>query len=301
MSPTSYQTALSRDILKVDGVKGFEPLMTGPKPVALPLGYTPPSNRGEIIVIFFLFVKSYEIKVSQLFKIELLYCILLHKIQSRKIELKKATKKEIIFIKEAFLKHYKNAKTELRYTNLYELIVSVMLSAQCTDKRVNIITPKLFEVYPTIISLSNANIDNVKEIIKSCSFFNNKADNLIKMAKKVVTDFNGEIPLDEKKLITLAGVGQKTAHVVLIEYTNANLMAVDTHVFRVSHRLGLSYAKTVKKTEEELVKTLRDDLHIFHQAMVLFGRYICTAKNPKCDLQCFLKDICKTKKSFKTG
>ncbi|NPA74033.1 MAG: endonuclease III, partial [Epsilonproteobacteria bacterium] len=116
---------------------------------------------------------------------------------------------------------------------------------------------------------------------------------------KVVDEFGGEIPLDEKKLITLPGVGQKTAHVVMIEFTNANLMAVDTHVFRVSHRLGLSDAKTVERTEEELVKKLKDDLHIFHQAMVLFGRYICTAKNPKCQTECFLQDVCKSKKSFK--
>ena len=213
--------------------------------------------------------------------------------------MKKATKKEIAFIKEQFLKHYKDAKTELYYTNLYELLVSVMLSAQCTDKRVNLITPELFKHYPTVKELAKANLDDVKELIKSCSFFNNKAKNLILMAQKVVNDFDGDIPLDEKKLVSLAGVGQKTAHVVLIEYTNANLMAVDTHVFRVSHRLGLSYAKTVKKTEEELVKKLKDDLHIFHQAMVLFGRYICTAKNPKCDTECFLTSVCKSKKSFK--
>ena len=213
--------------------------------------------------------------------------------------MKKATKKEIAFIKEQFLKHYKDAKTELHYTNLYELLVSVMLSAQCTDKRVNLITPELFKHYPTVNELAKAKLDNVKELIKSCSFFNNKAKNLILMAQKVVNDFDGDIPLDEKKLVSLAGVGQKTAHVVLIEYTNANLMAVDTHVFRVSHRLGLSYAKTVKKTEEELVEKLKDDLHIFHQAMVLFGRYICTAKNPKCDTECFLTTVCKSKKSFK--
>ncbi len=213
--------------------------------------------------------------------------------------MKKATKEEIAFIKEQFLKHYKDAKTELNYTNLYELLVSVMLSAQCTDKRVNLITPKLFKRYPTVNELAKAKLEDVKELIKSCSFFNNKAKNLILMAQKVVNDFDGVIPLDEKKLISLAGVGQKTAHVVMIEYTNANLMAVDTHVFRVSHRLGLSYAKTVKKTEEELVKKLKDDLHIFHQAMVLFGRYICTAKNPKCDTECFLTSVCKSKKSFK--
>jgi len=213
--------------------------------------------------------------------------------------LKKATKDEITFIKEQFINHYKDAKTELKYTSLYELLVSVILSAQCTDKRVNIITPDLFKKYPTINELSKAKLDEVKELIKSCSFFNNKAKNLIKMAKQVEEEYNGEIPLDEKKLIKLAGVGQKTAHVVLIEFTNANLMAVDTHVFRVSHRLGLSYAKTVKKTEDDLVRILKDDLHIFHQAMVLFGRYICTAKNPKCDTECFLTKVCKSKKSFK--
>lgn len=213
--------------------------------------------------------------------------------------MKKATKEEIVFIKEQFIKHYKDAKTELKYTSLYELLVSVMLSAQCTDKRVNIITPELFKKYPSTKELSKADLDDVKELIKSCSFFNNKAKNLIKMAKQVEDEFEGEIPLDEKELVKLAGVGQKTAHVVLIEFTNANLMAVDTHVFRVSHRLGLSYAKTVKKTEEDLVRVLKDDLHIFHQAMVLFGRYICTAKNPKCDTECFLTQVCKSKKSFK--
>ena len=118
------------------------------------------------------------------------------------------------------------------------------------------------------------------------------------MAQKVVNDFDGTIPLDEKKLISLAGVGQKTAHVVLIEYNQANLMAVDTHVFRVAHRLGLSKSETAIKTEVDLTKKFKDNLHILHQAMVLFGRYICTAKNPKCD-KCFLTEYCKTKESFK--
>jgi endonuclease-3 len=111
--------------------------------------------------------------------------------------------------------------------------------------------------------------------------------------------YDGEIPLDEKELMTLAGVGQKTAHVVLIEYTGANLMAVDTHVFRVSHRLGLSDDLTPAATEATLVKKFKTNLHLLHQAMVLFGRYICTAKNPKCDEKCFLQPFCKTKESFK--
>ncbi len=212
--------------------------------------------------------------------------------------MKKATKKEIASIKEIFIGRYSDAVTELKYKNLYELLISVMLSAQCTDKRVNLITPALFKRYPDTKSLSKAPLEEIKELIKSCSFFNNKAKNLIKMAQKVESDFDSQIPLDEKKLISLAGVGQKTAHVVMIEYANANLMAVDTHVFRVAHRLGLSKAETAVKTEEDLTKIFKDNLHILHQAMVLFGRYICTAKNPKCD-ECFLSEFCKSKESFK--
>ena len=111
------------------------------------------------------------------------------------------------------------------------------------------------------------------------------------MAKKVVSEFDGKIPLNEKDLMSLDGVGQKTAHVILIEYANANYMAVDTHVFRVSHRLNLSKAKTPQKVEIDLIKKFKDNLHILHQAMVLFGRYICTAKNPKCS-ECFLSEFC---------
>ena len=213
--------------------------------------------------------------------------------------MKMSTKKEILEIKNLFIENFTDAVTELNYENLYELIISVMLSAQCTDKRVNIITPALFEKYPSVDELCVADVDDVKGIIKSCSFFNNKAKNLIKMAQVVVENFDGEIPLDEKKLMTLAGVGQKTAHVVLIEYAQANLMAVDTHVFRVSHRLGLSKEKTATKTEAELTRKFKTDLHILHQAMVLFGRYTCKALSPKCETDCFLKERCKTTKSFK--
>lgn len=150
------------------------------------------------------------------------------------------TKKEISEIKKLFLEHFKKPTTELKFKSPYELIVCVMLSAQCTDKRVNLITPSLFTEFPDIFALSNANLASLKILIGSCSFFNNKAKNLIKMAKAVVENFNGEIPLNEKDLMSLAGVGQKTAHVVLIEWCGANFMAIDTHVFRVSHRLGLS-------------------------------------------------------------
>lgn len=213
--------------------------------------------------------------------------------------MKKATKKEIEAIKEALVSRYDDAVTELTYKNVYELVIAVALSAQCTDKRVNLITPALFSAYPTPFDLAKAQLNDVKNLLQTCSFFNNKAINLIEMAKRVVEVYNGEIPLDEKELITLAGVGQKTAHVVLIEYTGANLMAVDTHVFRVSHRLGLSDDLTPATTEATLVKKFKTNLHQLHQGMVLFGRYICTARNPKCDDGCFLKEYCKTKESFK--
>ncbi len=211
---------------------------------------------------------------------------------------KLANKQEIEEIKKIFLKNYPDSVTELNYKNLYELIVSVLLSAQCTDKRVNIITPALFAKYPSTKELSNANLDDVKEIIKSCSFFNNKAKNLIALAKMVEEDFNGEIPLEQKELVKLAGVGQKTANVVLIEYTGANLMAVDTHVFRVAHRLGLSKSTTAKATEADLSKKFKTNLHQLHQAMVLFGRYKCKAINPECE-DCILKEYCKSKEGFK--
>ncbi|EKO4731452.1 endonuclease III [Campylobacter coli] len=197
-------------------------------------------------------------------------------------------------IKELFLKHFDKPTTELKFSNLYELLVCVMLSAQCTDKRVNLITPELFKAYPDITSLANANLSSLKTYIQSCSFYNNKAQNLIKMAQSVRENFNAEIPLDEEKLKSLAGVGQKTAHVVLIEWCGANCMAVDTHVFRVSHRLGLSKAKTPEATEEDLTRIFKDNLNYLHQAVVLFGRYTCKAKKPLCK-ECFLNHLCKSK------
>ncbi len=211
---------------------------------------------------------------------------------------KKATKKEIEEIKALFLEHYPDSVTELEYRNLYELLISVMLSAQCTDKRVNIITPALFEAYPDPISLANADLDEVKSYINTCSFFNNKAKNLIKMAQSVVENYENEIPLERDELVKLAGVGQKTANVVMIEYAGANLMAVDTHVYRVAHRLGLSDTKTAVKCEEELSRKFKTDLHLLHQAMVLFGRYKCKALKPECD-GCFMAAHCKTTQTFK--
>jgi len=204
------------------------------------------------------------------------------------------TKKDILEIKKRFLREFKDAKSELKFRNLYELIVCVMLSAQCTDKRVNLITPALFEAYPDVRAMADANLASIKILINTCSFFNNKAQNLIKMAKSVVQNFGGEIPLDEEKLKSLAGVGQKTAHVVLLEATGANVMAVDTHVFRVAHRLDLSSAKTPELTERDLTAAFKTQLGRLHQAMVLFGRYVCKAQKPLCK-ECFLYDLCKSK------
>jgi len=213
-------------------------------------------------------------------------------------KVKPATKKEILEIKEIFLEHYPDSLTELDYTNIYELLIAVMLSAQCTDKRVNIITPALFKAYPTPEELANADLDDVKSYINTCSFFNNKAKNLIKMAQSVIENYNGQIPEIRDELVKLAGVGQKTANVVLIEYCGANLMAVDTHVFRVAHRLGLSDDKTAIKTEETLSKKFKTDLHLLHQAMVLFGRYKCKAVKPECE-GCFMEKYCRTSETFK--
>lgn len=196
-------------------------------------------------------------------------------------------------IKQLFLSHFNEAKTELVFKNPYELIVCVMLSAQCTDKRVNLITPALFKAYPSVQDLARANLASVKMLIQSCSFFNNKASNLIKMAQAVCEKFGGEIPLTQQDLQSLAGVGQKTANVVLIEWCGANVMAVDTHIFRVAHRLDLSQGKTPEAVEADLTKLFKDRLNTLHQAMVLFGRYTCKAKNPLCS-KCFLNHLCKS-------
>ena len=204
------------------------------------------------------------------------------------------TKKDINAIKNLFLENFKDTGSELKFRSLYELLVCVMLSAQCTDKRVNLITPSLFEAYPDVASLAHANLGSVKALINSCSFFNNKAENLIKMAKSVMSEFGGEIPTTEKELMSLAGVGQKTAHVVLLEGAGANVMAVDTHVFRVAHRLGLSRAKTPELTERDLSEAFETDLGKLHQGMVLFGRYTCKAIKPNCK-ECFLNELCSSK------
>ena len=204
------------------------------------------------------------------------------------------SKKDILEIKKRILQNFAEERSELKFKDNYQLLVCVMLSAQCTDKRVNLITPRFFAEFPSVEELAKANLASVKLLISSCNFYNNKAVNLIKMAQAVVRDFGGVVPLDEAGLKSLAGVGQKTAHVVLLEGAGANVMAVDTHVFRVAHRLGLSRAKTPELTERDLSEAFKTDLGKLHQGMVLFGRYTCKAIKPNCK-ECFLNELCSSK------
>ena len=186
------------------------------------------------------------------------------------------------------------AETELVFGNAYELLVAVILSAQCTDKRVNMTTPALFAVYPNVVSLSKAKYDDLFAIIKSISFPGNKTRHLMGMAKLVVEKFKGKIPMTVEELIELPGVGRKTANVITSVIDKQPNMAVDTHVFRVSARIGLTVnAKNPLQTEQQLIKYIPTELvHKFHHWLILHGRYICIARKPKCN-ECGLKPVCK--------
>ena len=187
-----------------------------------------------------------------------------------------------------------NAETELDFSNPYELLVAVILSAQCTDKRVNMVTPALFRRYPDIPSLAKAEYDDVFELIRSISFPGNKSRHLIGMARMVMEQFGGEIPMKVEELVKLPGVGRKTANVITSVVDKQPNMAVDTHVFRVSARIGLTVgAKNPLQTELQLIKFIPKDLvYIFHHWLILHGRYICVARNPKCG-ECGLRPVCK--------
>lgn len=186
------------------------------------------------------------------------------------------------------------AETELEYGSPYELIVAVVLSAQCTDVRVNKITPEFFKSFPTEHQLAIASQDEVFELIKSCSYPNNKAKNLIGMANTLIQEFNSVVPSDVDELQKLPGVGRKTANVIASVVFNKPAMAVDTHVFRVSARIGLSTnAKTPLATEKQLVKYIPEEIiHIAHHWLILHGRYICQARKPKCE-ECGIRSFCK--------
>lgn len=205
------------------------------------------------------------------------------------------TKKERYgFVISWFMEYSPSAETELIFDSPFQLLVAVVLSAQCTDKRVNMTTPALFARYPTIKDLANAEYDTLFDIIKSISYPGNKTRHLIGMAKMLQEKFNGEIPLSVDELIQLPGVGRKTANVITSVVDKQPNMAVDTHVFRVAARIGLTRnAKTPLAAEKQLVKYLPVDLiYIAHHWLILHGRYICVARNPKCP-ECGLKPACK--------
>lgn len=186
------------------------------------------------------------------------------------------------------------AESELNFNNEYQLLVAVMLSAQCTDKRVNMVTPALFAVFPTIAQLADAKIEEVLSYIRSVSYPNSKATHLVSMAKRVMEVYGGEIPNTREELQTLAGVGRKTANVFLAVWWNQPTMAVDTHIFRVSERIGLTTnAKNPLDSEKQLVKHIPQDLiPKAHHWLLLHGRYTCLARNPKCHL-CGITHICR--------
>lgn len=197
----------------------------------------------------------------------------------------------------AILDYFRNnvpvAESELHFGSDYELLVSVILSAQCTDKRVNLVTPALFASYPTVEALSKATAEDIYPFIKSVSYPNNKAKNLAAMARKVMEDFDGKIPSDVDNLMKLPGAGRKTANVVASILYNEPVIAVDTHVFRVSRRLGLSRGSTPRAVELDLEKHIPLDIRpIAHHWILLHGRYTCTAQRPKCG-SCPLRQWCK--------
>ena len=194
---------------------------------------------------------------------------------------------------EYFEKNMPVAESELNFENPYQLIVAVILSAQCTDKRVNMTTPALFERYPDAEALSKAAVEDIYELIKSISYPNNKSKNLLGMAKVLMSDFNGVVPDDVDKLQTLPGVGRKTANVVASVAFNKPAMAVDTHVFRVSARIGLTKnAKNPLETEKQLVKYIPESvIPKAHHWLILHGRYVCKARKPECE-KCGINTIC---------
>lgn len=204
---------------------------------------------------------------------------------------------KIAFILDYFERSNPNVQSELHFQDAYQLLVATILAAQCTDKRVNMVTPQLFSAYPTVRDLSNATEDKILTFIKSISYPNNKAKHLVAMGRMVVSKFNGEIPNNLRDLVSLPGVGRKTANVVLAFAFAQPAMPVDTHVFRVAHRLGLVSDKA--KTPEMVEKQLVDQVPVqylckMHHWLLLHGRYVCLARKPQC-YQCPLSDICSSK------
>jgi endonuclease-3 len=198
------------------------------------------------------------------------------------------------FIIDHFTENFPEPQTELQYENPFQLLVAVILSAQCTDKRVNLVTPALFEAFPTPQDLAKTTFDELFPYVKSISYPNNKTKHLIEAAKRLVEVYNGEVPSTIEELQTLQGVGRKTANVIVSVIYNQPAMAVDTHVFRVSHRLGLvgQKATTPIAVEKELVKYIPAEIiPKAHHWLILHGRYVCIARKPQCK-NCALQEVC---------
>lgn len=198
---------------------------------------------------------------------------------------------------QLFVSHFSarqpNAETELHYNNPFQLLVAVILSAQCTDKRINQITPALFQRFPNAKALAETTPDIVFDYIRSVSYPNNKAKHLVGMANMLVNEFNDELPSDINQLQRMPGVGRKTANVIASVIYNAPAMAVDTHVFRVANRIGLTKGKTPLAVEKDLVKNLPEHtIYIAHHWLILHGRYVCVARSPKCSI-CEITHLCK--------
>ena len=203
-------------------------------------------------------------------------------------------KERFEFVLAYFQEHSPDAETELIYDDTFQLLVAVILSAQCTDKRVNQTTPAIFERYPDAQSMARASFDELYPLIKSISYPNNKTKHLIGMAQMLVADFNSQVPMTVEELVRLPGVGRKTANVITSVVDEQPNLAVDTHVFRVAARIGLSIgAKTPLATEKQLIKFIPTQLiHKAHHWLILHGRYICVARTPRCE-QCGLRPVCK--------
>ena len=202
-------------------------------------------------------------------------------------------KNNVLEIINVIDKLYENPKCELHFSSNYELLVAVILSAQCTDKRVNQVTSELFKEYNTPEKMITLSQDELENKIHACGFFRNKAKHILEASNDIISKFDGEVPSTKKELLTLSGVGEKTANVVVSTAFGVPAIAVDTHVFRVSNRLGLASAKNVKETQTQLEKNLpKDKWTKFHHSLVLHGRYVCKAIKPKCE-SCELSSVCK--------
>ncbi len=203
-----------------------------------------------------------------------------------------AEQKRIETILNALAKAYPDARPGLHYTSAFELLIATILSAQCTDRQVNRITPALFRDYPDALKMASAEPEQLIPYIQSCGFYNTKSKNLVAASRKLIDEFDGEVPADIRALQTLPGVGRKTANVVASNAFGIDAIAVDTHVFRVSNRLGLANAKDVDKTEEQLMRAIpKDKWSVAHHWLILHGRTVCGARAPKC-LQCTLASFC---------